>query len=51
MDQTTGQTIRLPNNWNPAAYQLPSWLAWEAGRWEIQILRRRAGKDALADHR
>jgi phage terminase large subunit len=39
-------TIRLPHNWNPRPYQLPSWRAWEKGcKREILIWHRRAGKD------
>lgn len=45
-------TIRLPNNWNPRPYQLPSWRAWEAGcRRELLIWHRRAGKDDVQLHK
>jgi hypothetical protein len=27
----TDRHILLPNNWTPRSYQMPSWLAWEAG--------------------
>lgn len=45
-------TIRLPNNWNPRAYQLPSWRAWERGcKREVLIWHRRAGKDDVQLHK
>lgn len=42
-------TIRLPNNWDPRPYQLPSWRAWEAGKKRLLLVwHRRAGKDDVA---
>lgn len=45
-------TIRLPNNWEPRPYQLPSWIAWEKGiKRALLIWHRRAGKDDVALHK
>jgi phage terminase large subunit len=42
-------TIRLPNNWLPRPYQLPSWKAWERGCKRLLLIwHRRAGKDDMA---
>lgn len=44
-------TLRLPYNWEPRSYQIPSWRAWKAGvRRLLLIWHRRAGKDELALH-
>lgn len=44
--------MRLPNNWDPRPYQLPSWYAWERGcKREILIWHRRAGKDDVQLHK
>src|SRR5262245_40014574 len=43
--------IRLPNNWEPRPYQLPSWIAWEKGcKRQLLIWHRRAGKDDTQLH-
>lgn len=44
-------TIRLPNGWNPRAYQLPAWKALESGiRRAVLLWHRRAGKDDMGLH-
>ncbi len=44
--------IRLPNAWNPRAYQLNSWCAWRAGiKRELLVWHRRAGKDDVQMHK
>lgn len=48
----TVTAIRLPNNWDPRFYQLPSWRAWEAGcKRELLVWHRRAGKDDVQLHK
>lgn len=44
-------TIRLPNGWNPRAYQLDAWRALESGKRRAALCwHRRAGKDEIALH-
>jgi phage terminase large subunit len=44
--------IKLPNNWQPRAYQLPAWNYLEnGGRHAELIWHRRSGKDEVAMHR
>ncbi len=44
--------IRLPNNWDPRAYQRPLWDYLEAGgRHAVAVWHRRSGKDDVALHR
>ncbi len=43
--------LRLPNNWEPRAYQRPLWSALESGtKRAIEIAHRRWGKDDVALH-
>lgn len=43
--------IRLPNNWQPRAYQRPAWEAWEGGcKRQLLFWHRRAGKDDINLH-
>lgn len=44
--------VRLPNEWTPRDYQLPSWQAWERGcKRQLLIWHRRAGKDDVSLHK
>lgn len=44
--------IKLPNNWNPRAYQRPLWdYLEEGGRHAVAVWHRRSGKDDVALHR
>lgn len=43
--------VRLPNNWVPRPYQLPTWKYLEAGgKRAVEVWHRRAGKDEVALH-
>lgn len=44
--------IRLPNDWTPRDYQMPSWQAWEQGcKRQLLVWHRRAGKDDVELHK
>lgn len=45
------QTLRIPNNWRPRAYQQPAWDYLEAGGRHAELIwHRRSGKDEIALH-